>query len=69
MQTVVNNLQEAIEKLFQWFPGNYLRANAEKCHLLTSSKTAVFIYQMSSMYIEDIGAVLAQKSYKINRQY
>ena len=27
------NLQEALEKLFQWFSANYLEANAGKCHL------------------------------------
>ena len=43
MQTVLNNLKEAIEKLFQWFSANYFLVNANKCHLLTSSKTATYI--------------------------
>ena len=34
MQTVLINLQQAIEKLFQWFSVNYLEANADKSHLL-----------------------------------
>ena len=39
LEKVLENLQGALEKLFQWFSENYLLANAEKCHLLTSSKT------------------------------
>ena len=30
MRTELNNLQEAKEKLFQWFSANYLVANADK---------------------------------------
>ena len=44
MQTVQNNLQEAIEKLFQRFSANYLVVNLYNCHLLTSSKTAIDIH-------------------------
>ena len=40
VQTVLDNVQEAIEKPFQWFSPNYLVANADKCHL-ASSETAV----------------------------
>ena len=43
MQTVRNNLQEVIEKLLPWFSPNYLVANADKGHLLISSKTAIDI--------------------------
>ena len=35
---VLENLQGALKQLLQWFSSNYLVANAEKCHLLTSSK-------------------------------
>ena len=41
LDTVLNNLQEATEKFFQWFSANYLVANADKCYLLTSSKTVI----------------------------
>ena len=34
---LLTNLQGASEKLFRWFSANHLLANAEKCHLLTSS--------------------------------
>ena len=35
---VLQNLQGALEQLFQWFSANHLVANAGKCHLLTSLK-------------------------------
>ena len=34
----LENLQGALEQLFQWFSANHLVANAGKCHLLNSSK-------------------------------
>ena len=34
MQTVLNNFQEAIEKLFQCFSANYLVVGVDKYHLL-----------------------------------
>ena len=43
MQTVLNNVQEEIEKLFEWFSVNYLVANVDKCHQLTSSKIEIDI--------------------------
>ena len=44
MQTMLTNLHEAIEKLFQLFSMNHPIANVDKSHLLTSSKTATDIY-------------------------
>ena len=38
IEKVLENLQVALEQLFQWFSTNHLVANAEKWHLLTSSK-------------------------------
>ena len=38
IEKVLENLQGALEQLFQWFPLNHLAANAGKCHLLTSFK-------------------------------
>ena len=35
---MLENIQEALEQLFQWFPANHFVANAGNCHLLTSSK-------------------------------
>ena len=36
--TILNNLQKGVEKIFEWFLENGLKANADKCHLLLSSK-------------------------------
>ena len=38
IEKVLENLQGALEQLFQWFPLNHLVGNAGKCHLLTSFK-------------------------------
>ena len=38
IEEVLEDLQGALEQLFQWFFPNHLVANAGKCHLLTSSK-------------------------------
>ena len=43
IQTVLNNLHEAIE-LFELFSTNHPVANVDKCHLLTNSKTATDIH-------------------------
>ena len=37
-EEVLENLQGALEQLFQWFSANHLVANEGKCHLLTSFK-------------------------------
>ena len=43
IEHVLTNLQGASEKLFYWFSANHLVANAEKCHLLSSSNLPVDI--------------------------
>ena len=35
---MLENLQRALEQLFQWFSANHFVENAGKCHLLTSCK-------------------------------
>ena len=35
---MLENLQRALEQLFQWFSANHFVENAGKCHLLTSWK-------------------------------
>ena len=32
IEEVLENLQGALEQLFQWFSANHLAANAAKCH-------------------------------------
>ena len=41
---MLDSLQGALGKMFQWFSTNNLVANAGKCHLLTNSKTLVDIH-------------------------
>ena len=43
IEHVLTNLQSASQKLFYWFSANHVVANAEKCHLLTSSNLPVDI--------------------------
>ena len=42
IQSVINSLETASEKLFNWFKSNSMKANAEKCHLLLSSNEKLF---------------------------
>ena len=34
---VITSLENAAEKLFEWFTNNYMKANHDKCHLLMSA--------------------------------
>ena len=41
--TVITSLENAAEKLLKWFANNYMKANHDKCHLLTSTLTPISI--------------------------
>ena len=43
MRYVLGQLKGGIDKLFDWFKKIFLKENADKCHLITSSKTPVGI--------------------------
>ena len=43
VKEVINSLKEASGKLFYWFANNQMKANPDKCHLLTSSSDKVSI--------------------------
>ena len=43
MISVLGQLKGGIDKTFDWFKKNFLKGNADKCHLITSSKTPVGI--------------------------
>ena len=43
VKEVINSLKEASGELFDWFVDNQMKANPEKCHLLTSSSDKVRI--------------------------
>ena len=40
---VITSLENAAEKLFEWFTNNHMKANHEKCHLLMSTFTPISI--------------------------
>ena len=40
---VITSLENAAEKLFEWFTNNHMKANHEKCHLLISTFTPISI--------------------------
>ena len=40
---VITSLENAAEKLFEWFTNNHMKANHDKCHLLMSSLTPISI--------------------------
>ena len=37
VKEIINSLKEASDELFYWFADNQMKANLDKCHLLTSS--------------------------------
>ena len=41
--SVTTSLENATEKLFEWFANNHMKANHEKCHLLMSTLTPISI--------------------------
>ena len=40
---VITSLENAAEKLFEWFANNRMKANHDKCHLLISTLTPISI--------------------------
>ena len=43
MILILEKLENGIQSLFDWFSENVLKANADKCHLIASSKIPVDI--------------------------
>ena len=58
VKKVINSLKEASHELFYWYAGNQIRANLDKCHLLTSSSDEMSIcvdnYNIKSSKCEKI---------------
>ena len=50
MIPILEKLKKGIQSMFDWFPENFLKANADKCHLITSSKVPVDI-QISNIKV------------------
>ena len=67
VKEVINSLKEASDKLFYWFTDNQMmKANPDKCHLLTSSSDKVNIcmnnYNIkSSKYEKRLGIKIDNK--------
>ena len=40
---ILEKLEKGIQSIFDWFSENFLKANADKCHLIASSKVPVHI--------------------------
>ena len=40
---VITSLENAAEKLFEWFANNHMKANHDKCHLLMSTLTPISV--------------------------
>ena len=38
---LITSLEQASNRLFEWFKSNLLRSNADKCHLLVSTNDRV----------------------------
>ena len=38
---MINKLEACTNNLFKWFYENHMKVNAEKCHLLVTTKSAV----------------------------
>ena len=52
IEEVLENLQGALEQLFEWFSANHLVANAGKCHLLSCSKITMFLSLILTSQVE-----------------
>ena len=48
---VIESSKEASEELFRWFGNNQMKANPDKCHLITSSCDEMSIY-VENYYIK-----------------
>ena len=53
MESVLDNLKGALEKMFHWFSTKNLVANAGKSHLLTSPKMPVDIHIFNSKILSE----------------
>ena len=66
VKEAINSLEETSYELFYWFANNQMKANPDKCHLLTSSSDKVSIcvdnYNMkSSKYEKPLGIKIDNK--------
>ena len=50
MIPVLRQLKGGIDKIFDWFKKKFLKGNADKCHLINSSKTPVGMEVLNSTF-------------------
>ena len=50
MMPISEKLEKVIQSMFDWFSENFSEANADKCHLISSSKAPVNI-QISNIKV------------------
>ena len=53
MISVLGQLKRVIDKIFNWFTKISVKRNADKCHLIISSKTLVEIEVSNMILIND----------------
>ena len=67
---VITSLENATEKLFEWFANNHMKANHEKCHLLMSTLTPISInvkyYIIKNSDNEKLLGVIVGANYNFN---
>ena len=69
IEHLLTNPQGASEKLFGWFSGNHLVANAGKCHLLTSSNLPVDIRIINTKISNEERAKLLAVNFEGKRNF
>ena len=72
VKEVINSLKEASDELFYWFTDTQMKANPDKCHLLTSSSDKVNIcmnnYNIKSSKYEKRSGIKIDNKLNFNTQ-
>ena len=70
VKEAISSLKEVSDELFYWFTNNHMKANADKCHLLTSSSGKVSIcvddYNIKSSKCEKFLDIKTDSKLKFN---
>ena len=68
VKKVINSLKEASHELFYWYAGNQIRANPDKCHLLTSSsdEMSICVDNYNLNFNTHVGEICQKGGQKIN---
>ena len=66
MIPILEKIEKGIQSMFDWFSENFLKANADKCHLIAISKVPVDI-QISNIKVTSDSRVKLLGIHKDNR--